>query len=432
MLLNFLFNIYNKLKYIKYILKINSLIYIYILIDFFKLHIYKKFIINKNIHQEYIDARKNEKQTEKYLYEQALKKNDNNVVTRHLQKTCFDLYNFDNSKNKIRKNIKLINNLKRKCYGCNILTTTFHHDYVFSCVECGNKFEKFRYHLTEQKNKIAVVVGARTKLGHQIVLKLLKAGSIVIGTSRYPDKLYNIYEIYDKKLTNNFVPYPYKLDLDTINIEESINNLYNYIKNKYGKLDILINSAAQTIRMREKNKENDITNEEIEKNKYGDLKYLKNEHINSWKMTINDIKQNEMEEIFRTNVIGPTLMIQILLPLMKNSEYNPFIINVHAREGLITVNKSKYHIHTNYGKTCLHMLTKCLNVCNLKTKNGKKFKIHGCCPGFISIDEYYEDDRPWIVPPIDEIDGASRILYPLFMNLCSRPNTRRHYDKFIY
>ena len=78
------------------------------------------------------------------------------------------------------------------------------------------------------------------------------------------------------------------------------------------------------------------------------------------------------------------------------------------------------------------MLTKCLISYRHKTSSGKKFSIHGCCPGFISIDEYYENKRPWIVPPIDEIDGAARILYPLFNDLNSNPMTRRHYDSFVY
>ena len=48
--------------------------------------------------------------------------------------------------------------------------------------------------------------------------------------------------------------------------------------------------------------------------------------------------------------------------------------------------------------------------------SGKLFHIHGCCPGSKSVDEYYEDDRPRIVPPIDEV---VRILFPLFECLSS-------------
>jgi|UniRef100_A0A6C0BLY3 hypothetical protein len=63
------------------------------------------------------------------------------------------------------------------------------------------------------------------------------------------------------------------------------------------------------------------------------------------------------------------------------------------------------------------MLTKCLHDSQLKTHNGHPFSINGVDPGWVSVDEYYENDRPYIVPPLDKIDGAARILYPVFANL---------------
>ena len=42
-----------------------------------------------------------------------------------------------------------------------------------------------------------------------------------------------------------------------------------------------------------------------------------------------------------------------------------------------------------------------------------------------------EEKRPWIVPPLDEIDGAARILFPLFSNFQSCSKTRRHFFQLI-
>ena len=78
------------------------------------------------------------------------------------------------------------------------------------------------------------------------------------------------------------------------------------------------------------------------------------------------------------------------------------------------------------------MLTRGLIDSQLETDLGKKFCIHGTDPGWISVDEYYEETRPWIVPPLDEIDGASRILYPLFAQLSSCRKTRRHFMTLTY
>ena len=116
---------------------------------------------------------------------------------------------------------------------------------------------------------------------------------------------------------------------------------------------------------------------------------------------------------------------------MQLSKTPPYIINVHAREGLINVKKSKFHIHLNMAKIGLSMLTKCLVSSKLKTFNGELFRIHGVDPGWISVDEYYEENRPWIVPPLDEIDGAARILFPLFSNFQSCSKTRRHFFQLI-
>jgi hypothetical protein len=69
----------------------------------------------------------------------------------------------------------------------------------------------------------------------------------------------------------------------------------------------------------------------------------------------------------------------------------------------------------------------------LRTLQVKKVYFHGCDPGWISVDEYYENDRPWIVPPLDEIDGAARVLFPIMNKVKgSFMKTRRHFDQFTY
>ena len=84
-------------------------------------------------------------------------------------------------------------------------------------------------------------------------------------------------------------------------------------------------------------------------------------------------------------------------------------------------------------KCALAMLTKCIvKSKHMVTKYNEKINVHGCDPGWISIDEYYENDRPWIIPPLDEVDGAARVLFPLFMSLPSEQKTRRHFTELLY
>jgi NAD(P)-dependent dehydrogenase (short-subunit alcohol dehydrogenase family) len=341
----------------------------------------------------------------------------NNCVTRQTQKTVYDLYKFEKEvkleKHKFKnKN----NNLRLRCYGCGEYTRKIHKNYVFSCIECGSTFQMYRHLSKNLDDKVALVVGGRTKLGHQVTLKLLKAGAKVFITtieSEKATKLFYEYSGHPDINMNNLVVL--KLDLGTDNIDKDTKKIAKTIGHK---LDILVFVAAQTIRFQEKTYKNWIINwlnRNIPKNRYG------------------DVGQKEMEEIMRFNAVAPTILMQNMIPLMKNSEGLPYIINVHEREGLFQVKENGIHIHTNIGKACIAMLTKCLVESNLKTNKGEQFSIHGCDPGWISVDEYYEDDRPWNVPPLDEVDGAARILFPIFNNIIySDSRTRRHFKILTY
>ena len=353
-----------------------------------------------------------------YLYSQALARVDeNNIAHRHLQVSSKDLYEFDNAFAVGKKKISLPVGHQHRCYGCGKDVKTFHSNYIYSCLKCGKKFELNRYYYTSQVGKTAIVSGARTKLGHQICLKILRAGATVFGTTRYPDKAISIYESYPDYSTWKDRLVLYALDLDTVNQTEIIET---FVKTLNGRpVDILVNCAAQTIRCREKTPH--ISLDKESQNRYGDAKYVENTEVNSWNMRLGDYTQQEMEELFRVNAIAPVMLTQGLLPLLLKSK-KPYILNVHAKEGLFNVHKTGKHIHSNMAKSALHMFTRCV------ASDYPDISIHGCDPGWISIDEYDLDGSPWLIPPLDEIDGAARVLYPLWKNLNSRGKTRRHFD----
>lgn len=353
----------------------------------------------------------------------------NNIITRHLQASCGDLRLFDLSTPLNTTHFAY----RFRCYGCNDTVDRNHPVYVFSCVRCGCKFQTNRHMKRDLTGRIAIVIGGRTKLGHQVIIKLLDAGATVIATSRFPGeavKLFASYSEWEKGWIDRLHFYPESFDLNTGNISGLSRELGTWMSASFSKIDIFIVCAAQTIRVREKRdvRENDIG----EKNRYGDPLYVRPEHANSWDMRIGDFVQDEMEEVFRINATAPVLLFQELLPLLKKSE-RPFVINVHAREGLFSVAKHDKHLHTNMAKAGLAMFTKCVQRARLKTDGGKRISVHGCDPGWISIDEYHKGHRPWIVPPLDEIDGAARVLYPVMANLTKGSmKTRRHYDQLLY
>ena len=367
---------------------------------------------------------------QKELYEIGSKFISNTVINRNKCIGCNELYEYDKNTKLSDQKIILKKNERFKCYGCNKYVRRSHGVYLFSCVKCGELNQKYRHFTSDLTGRVSFVSGIRTKLGHQICLKLLRAGSKVIGTTRYPEiaieiyKKYSDYEIWSCNLSIWSEPF----DMNNSNIKSDTDRLKEFIKNSYGKLDILINCAAQTIRNKEKNVN---TDNKTELNRYGDHKYLDNKYENSWCLTLDNVVQNEMEEIFRVNSIAPVILFQSFKELLELSEYNPHIVNVHSREGIFNISKSKFHPHLNMGKAALAMFTKMLISSKYKTTCGKQFYIHGCDPGWISVDEYYQTNSPWIVPPLDEIDGASRIVYPIFANSLSCSKTIRHYNHII-
>jgi NAD(P)-dependent dehydrogenase (short-subunit alcohol dehydrogenase family) len=96
----------------------------------------------------------------------------------------------------------------------------------------------------------ALVVGARTKLGHQVVVKLLSAGATVIGTTRYPASALQLFRQYKEwpEWEARLHFYPSSLDLDSQHIQQDAAALAAHIEGLAGRLDVLVLCAAQTIR----------------------------------------------------------------------------------------------------------------------------------------------------------------------------------------
>jgi NAD(P)-dependent dehydrogenase (short-subunit alcohol dehydrogenase family) len=150
------------------------------------------------------------------------------------------------------------------------------------------------------------------------VIKLLKAGATVVGTTRYPENALRLYESYPEWKTQQWSErlffFPNSLDLDVDNIVDVSDSLRDFISLTVSpSLDILVVSAAQTIRQREKARRiddeirADTKNESDELNRYGDPRYAKKENtvINSWQMKLEDLEQKEMEEVYRVNAVAP-------------------------------------------------------------------------------------------------------------------------------
>eukprot|EP01112_Ceratiomyxa_fruticulosa_P014138 TRINITY_DN4029_c0_g1_i1.p1 TRINITY_DN4029_c0_g1~~TRINITY_DN4029_c0_g1_i1.p1 ORF type:complete len:593 (+),score=111.05 TRINITY_DN4029_c0_g1_i1:686-2464(+) len=135
----------------------------------------------------------------------------------------------------------------RSCYCCKVKYYILHSFYDQLCPECAEIAWVKRNKLPDLSGKVALVTGARIKIGYETGLWLLRCGATVIVTSRFPHDAalrYSKepdYEIFASRLQ------VYGLDLrDLIAVEKFTQTLYNTLSPRG--LHILINNAAQTVR----------------------------------------------------------------------------------------------------------------------------------------------------------------------------------------
>jgi NAD(P)-dependent dehydrogenase (short-subunit alcohol dehydrogenase family) len=133
----------------------------------------------------------------------------------------------------------------RNCYVCKTVYTKLHHFYDTMCTDCGDLNYAKRFQTTDLKDQVAVITGSRLKIGYHITLMLLRSGATVVATTRFPaDSAIRFSKEDDYKQWSDRL-HIHGLDLRHI---PSVEIFCNYIEQKYDRLDILINNAAQTVR----------------------------------------------------------------------------------------------------------------------------------------------------------------------------------------
>ncbi len=133
----------------------------------------------------------------------------------------------------------------RNCYVCKAMFTKLHHFYDSMCVACADFNYAKRFQKADLTGQVAVVTGSRLKIGYHIVLILLRSGAKVVATTRFPvDSAIRFSTEEDYHLWSDRL-HIHGLDLRHI---PSVELFCNYIEQKYNRLDILINNAAQTVR----------------------------------------------------------------------------------------------------------------------------------------------------------------------------------------
>ena len=199
--------------------------------------------------------------------------------------------------------------------------------------------------------------------------------------------------------------------------KEILNSLAALIKNKDpNKEEILpLSVIASQIKIMEENEQSKIYIMGADGQPYDFSKGK-----NSWNLELDEISFQEFTEVQIINAWTPFYLCAKLKPLMNKSPFkDKYIVNVTAVEGIFNHYKRTTHVHTNMAKAALNMLTR---TCG---KYLQKEEIYMTCvdTGWVShmnemtkiIDEENQEyaENEMVNVPLDELDGAMRVLHPI-------------------
>ncbi len=192
-----------------------------------------------------------------------------------------------------------------------------------------------------QEGKVAVVTGGNKGIGFEICRQLARQRVEVILTARDEAKGTKACEVLRKEgVPARFHP----LDVDN---PGSIRRLREFVEREFGRLDILVNNAGINI---------------------------------DAEVTAADVDIETVSRTVRTNVYGPMLMCQAMLPMMRRHDFGR-IVNVSSTMGSLTEMAGGYPAY-RMSKTALNAVTRVLAFETM----GTNIRVNSMCPGWVRTD----------------------------------------------
>ena len=363
----------------------------------------------------------------------------------------------------------------RKCYICDVAFREVDSHYHALCGTCAerNRFE--RAATGDLSGRTALVTGGRIKIGFYTALKLLRCGADVIVSTRFPIDAQHRFA--NEPDASTWIDRLAIHQADFL-CAEDVNQLIDSVAARWSHLDILVNNAAQTIqrptqyyrdvlngeqrsspaltapiigRSTQQAISHSVGSERSEGLKKNELarrsasmlhsqqkaetdffpigsfdetgEQLDLRPRNSWSLSLHEVEPREWLE---THVIGafvPYLLIRGLRSLMLASP-NPdrYIVNVSAMEGVFNrPGKTPRHPHTNAAKAALNMITR------TSSSEYQKDRIYMTAvdTGWITDERAFpskeREKAAGFRPPLDVVDGASRVCHPIFAGVKGKP-----------
>ncbi|CAE7634551.1 unnamed protein product [Symbiodinium pilosum] len=348
-----------------------------------------------------------------------------------------------------------------------------HHFYHQLCPRCAEHNWEKRHQTADMRGMICVVTGGRVRIGFQIVLKLLRAGAFVLTTTRYPCDCalrYSKEPDYHEWRERLEVCGPLEL-CDMRLVERFCQQLLR----RFPRIHVLINNAAQTLTRRDgwnarmaelegraaasinglaairqpaqlsemalpcpPGERLDVVPipdanvmwteaaalEDFPKGRLDDSRQpLDLSAQNSWSRRLEEVDTLELLQTLAANTAAPFILCsKLATALAPKEESEPYghIVNVSALEGKFSVkNKSSGHPHTNMAKAALNMMTH--TAC--KDMYRRRILMNCVDTGWVTdmapggVGAVAASHETWVGPPLDEEDGAARVLDPVFSHL---------------
>ncbi len=390
----------------------------------------------------------------------------------------------------------------RACYACKAAFREVHVFYDALCPSCAALNYEMRFPRGDLSGRVAIVTGARLKIGYQTALLLLRAGARVVATTRFPHDAAQRFSA-----EKDFASFADRLHVYGLDLRHtpSVELFAAQLSARHPHLDILVNNAAQTVRRPaafyrhllalEAQPQDELPaasralladhhallrelrghagtstipaearglvgfrgqraglgltdsaqlsqlpcgDEEADHGRVGslaeaqalfpdgrldvDLQQVDLRTHNSWRMRAGDVPPGELLEVHLVNAIAPFVLCAGLRPMLERSPHAArFIVNVSAMEAQFSRNKkTDRHPHTNMAKAALNMLTRTSAADYARSR----IYMNSVDTGWVTDEDPLQHvTRKQAVhdfhPPLDIVDGAARVVAPVFTSLSS-------------
>lgn len=359
---------------------------------------------------------------------------------------------------------------ERNCYICKEGFRELHSFYDSMCVPCAEFNYRKRSQTADLSGRVALITGARVKIGYQAAILLLRAGAKVIVTTRFPRDAARRYAA-----ESDAAEWAHRLEIHGLDLRHipSVEGFCNRLSKVEERLDFIINNACQTVRrpvgfyehllkgetgevsslpaqtralladsQASLSREDETVLDSAalsqtilhEQDRLGgesifplglldqDLQQVDRRKINSWRLHLAEVSTVELLEVQLVNTIAPFLLNARLKGLMMATvSEDKHIVNVSAVEGQFYRSyKTDKHPHTNMAKAALNMMTRTSAVDYVK----EGIHMNSVDTGWVSDEDPTEiaarkKTEHGFHPPLDILDGAARIVDPIFSGMNS-------------